>query len=274
MSKKTNIFIIIVLSILVALWIISIVFLAKDSLKKSTNEEKIITEVSYDYNEEIKEPLTENKISTISVQTTKKKNTSYLSSRSSQRNRNDEPINLEPIIENEITEQPIIQDDIEEIYTPIEEISNNVEETPLPQEDNNSNDILSYYEGHEVAGKIEIPKTNVNLYVLKDMTVFGMEIASCIYYSKGELNKYGFTLIGGHNYMNGTLFSDNYLLENGDKIYFTTPDGEKKEYTIYNKFLTSPNDVSHLQKDANCLPEIYLQCCTSDDSKVLIIQAK
>lgn len=130
------------------------------------------------------------------------------------------------------------------------------------------------YNGYPIVGKIEIPKTGLNIPIITNVSVGGMKEAPCVLYTTGELNKSGNTLIVGHNYMNGTLFSDNGKLANGDKIKVTTLDGTVVEYTIYNKFVTTSEDVSYLKRETTT-PEITIQSCTDDNNDDrLIIEAK
>lgn len=134
--------------------------------------------------------------------------------------------------------------------------------------------IPATYKGYNVSGKIEIPKTGVNLYVFSSQTVGGMEIASCILCSTGSLNINGNTIITGHNYRNGRLFSNNNSISIGDKIYITTVDNVRKEYTVYDKFLTTPEDASFYIRDTSNGPEITLSSCSDDDTQRVIILAK
>jgi len=134
--------------------------------------------------------------------------------------------------------------------------------------------VTTEYKGFKTSGIIEIPKTGLNIPILSEVTVKGMEQAPCILYSTGELNKNGNNLIVGHNYQNGTIFSRNASLQIGDKIIVTSLDGMKIEYVIYNKFITTPEDVSYLIRDTNNLPEITLSSCTNDNISRIIILAK
>lgn len=155
-------------------------------------------------------------------------------------------------------------------------VENTIETTlqDLSQLEEEQDFILEEYKGFETIGKIEIPQTGVNTPILNQVTVKGMENAPCLLYATGELNHNGNNLIVGHNYRNGTIFSDNKNLELGDKIYVTTLDGQKIEYTIYNKFVTTAEDVSYIKRDTNDKPEITLSCCTDDDEYRIIILAK
>ena len=125
----------------------------------------------------------------------------------------------------------------------------------------------------QLYGKIEIPKTGVNMPILANQTVGGMEIAACMLFSSGSLNNSGKTLITGHNYRNGKLFSNNNNLQVGDLIYITTLDGKMLEYTIYNKIITNPEDVSFLMNKSEDV-EIFLSSCTDDDINRIVIMAK
>ncbi len=130
------------------------------------------------------------------------------------------------------------------------------------------------YNGFTVAGKITIPKTGVDTPFLDNVSVSGMMQAPCLLYKTGEINLSGNTFIVGHNLRDGTLFSNNNLLEIGDKIIITAMDGSSKEYAIYDKFITTPEDTSYLKRKIGDIPEITLQCCTDDDENRIIILAK
>lgn len=181
--------------------------------------------------------------------------------------------------ENKIEEMPIQlkQQEDNKQETSIDAIVENiietvVEEVAKPEE---KQEIISReYKGFATVGKIEIPQTGVDTPILEQVTVKGMENAPCLLYATGELNQNGNNLIVGHNYRNGTIFSDNKNLKLGDKIYVTTLDGQRIEYTIYNKFVTTAEDVRYIKRDTNNKPEITLSCCTDDDEYRIIILAK
>ncbi len=171
---------------------------------------------------------------------------------------------------NEVAEEVKTVIESEAIATEIEEIPAVVQSTePVPA----PTPLETTYKGFNVAGKITIPKTGVDTPFLDRVTVNGMEVAPCLLLQSGELNVSGNAYIVGHNYMNGTLFSDNGKLEVGDKIIITAMDGTEKEYTIYNKFVTTPEDTSFLKRELSGA-EITLQSCTDDEEGRIIILAK
>lgn len=130
------------------------------------------------------------------------------------------------------------------------------------------------YKGFEVLGTMEMPKTNFKYPVLApNVTTKKLETSVVFLYGNG-LNQVGNSVIIGHNYRNGLFFSNNKKLSIGDKIYVTDNDGNKIEYTIYDKFETTPEDTSFYQRDTSGKPEITLSTCTDDSKARLIIFAR
>ena len=129
------------------------------------------------------------------------------------------------------------------------------------------------YKGYNMVGTIEIPKTGLKCPVLESASSDAIEVAVAVYAGVG-LNKVGNTVITGHNYKNGTFFSDNYKLLNGDKIYITDTSGKKVIYTIYKIYKTTPEDLEYVRRDTEGRREISLTTCTDDTENRLIIWAK
>lgn len=183
-------------------------------------------------------------------------------------------------IENNISIENQMQNNIE--LKPSHEVDKKLNENILiqPEEkiygyDENAIEVQDFYNGFKACGYIEIPKTNLSLPVLDGQTVSGMEYSCCMLYTTGEMNLSGNTYIVGHNYENGTLFSNNKQLEIGDKIILTGMQKNRLEYTIYNIFNTDPMDTSYLTKEIDDETiELTLQTCNNDDADTrLIIQA-
>lgn len=144
--------------------------------------------------------------------------------------------------------------------------------------DNNGNsttDNKEKYKGFNVAGTIEIPAINLKYFVLESSSKAAIEVAVGIYEEDiTELNLVGNTTIVGHNYRNGTFFSNNKKLVEGDKIYITDSTGKKVTYTIYKTYTTTPEDSSHLYRDTAGKREITLLTCTDDTQSRLVILAR
>lgn len=136
---------------------------------------------------------------------------------------------------------------------------------------NSTSDVVTY-EGFTVVGRMEIPKIDLDLPVLERATKNSLEKSIGILTGPG-LNKVGNTIIVGHNYRNGTFFSRNSELKNGDEIYITDTTGTRIEYTIYNIYTTSSEDSEYITRDTAGKREISLSTCTDDSNYRLVIWA-
>lgn len=131
------------------------------------------------------------------------------------------------------------------------------------------------FNGFVVAGTIEIPKTNLKCPIISrsDYSPKALETSVVEIYGPG-LNQVGNTTISGHNYRNGTFFSNNKKLNVGDKIYITDLEGKRLTYTIYEKFEAEDNYSDYMTRDTNGAIEISLSTCTDDSKARIIILAK
>lgn len=129
------------------------------------------------------------------------------------------------------------------------------------------------YKGFNMVGKIEIPKIGLRYPVLESVSPNSIDVAVAVLYGPG-VNEIGNTVIIGHNWRNGTFFSNNKKLANGDKIYLTDLTGKKVTYTIYKKYNTSTDDFEYGVRDTKGKREITLSTCTDDSKQRLILWAK
>ena len=121
------------------------------------------------------------------------------------------------------------------------------------------------YKGFTMVGTIEISKINLKYPILEKVSDKALDTAVCLMY--GKLNTEGNTVIIGHNYRNGTFFSNLYKLSNGDKITISDYTGKSMTYTVYSMFEVEPEDMSVYKRETNGATEITLITCT-DDSKM------
>lgn len=129
------------------------------------------------------------------------------------------------------------------------------------------------YKGFTMVGTIEIPKINLKYPVLDRASKASMEKSVGISFGPG-LNKVGNTVIMGHNYRNGTFFSDLYKLANNDEIYITDESGTRIKYLVYNIYETGAEDFDYASRDTAGKREISLSTCTDDVNGRIIIWAK
>ena len=129
------------------------------------------------------------------------------------------------------------------------------------------------YQGYTVAGTMKIPAINLNYPIVEEITTHSLETALVVLYPNGDnLNQPGNTVVIGHNYRNGTFFSNLKKLSNGAKIYVTDFRGTTITYEVYNIFEASSTDTSFYSRDTNGLAELTLSTCTdaSNDQRTII----
>jgi LPXTG-site transpeptidase (sortase) family protein len=78
---------------------------------------------------------------------------------------------------------------------------------------------------------------------------------------------------GEYNY-NGTMFGKVKKLELGDVINLTDLEGTIKQYTIYDKYITNPNDISITETKEFGSRELTLITCTNDSKMRVIVKAR
>ena len=150
---------------------------------------------------------------------------------------------------------------------------NQIQETDPSSNGNKKNLAKQTYKGFTVVGKIEIPATKVNYPILDRASEDSMKVSVGVLYGAG-INQVGNTVIAGHNYRNGTFFSNNKNLKLGDVIYITDLDGNRIKYTIYNIYVTASNDFDYATRDTAGKREITITTCTDDVNSRLVIWAK
>lgn len=137
----------------------------------------------------------------------------------------------------------------------------------------NSTSAKKKYKGFTVVGTMKIPTINLEYPIVEEVTTTSLNTAlTFLYPSPDNLNMPGNSVIIGHNYRNGTFFSNLKKLTNGAKIYVTDYRGTSLTYEVYNKFEAHEADTSFYQRDTNGLAELTLSTCTdaSNDQRTII----
>ena len=131
------------------------------------------------------------------------------------------------------------------------------------------------FNGFVTSGTIEIPAINLKSPVLAQSEYSPKALDTAVVETYGPgLNQVGNTTIFGHNYRNGTFFSNNKKLKVGDKIFITDTTGKRLTYIIYDKFEAKDNYSEYMVRDTQGAIEISLSTCTDDGKARLIILAK
>lgn len=150
--------------------------------------------------------------------------------------------------------------------------------TELSNQNDNSNTNITM-EGYNVIGVVKIPKIELE-YPILDIDTYNPEETkapmniSIVKYWGGNVNDYGNLSIAGHNKYNGTMFGKTKYLEIGDIVELTDLNNITIQYSIYEKFITDPNDVTILQTTDDTVREVTLITCTNGNKQRLILKAK
>ena len=150
-----------------------------------------------------------------------------------------------------------------------EEESGSQEQSPIQLE----------YKGYKVIGIVKIPKIKLE-YPILEIGDIDPENAkepmklSIIKYWGENVNDYGNLSIAGHNNKDGTMFGKTKKLEIGDIVELTDLNGQTIQYSIYDIFVTDPNDVSILLPKDEVIREVTLITCTNGNKQRLILKAK
>lgn len=126
------------------------------------------------------------------------------------------------------------------------------------------------FKGFEIIGKLEIPKLNIDKYILKESTSKALKASVTKLYGP-EINEIGNFCIAGHNY--NTMLKELKNLEKKDKIILTDVFGDSVCYEVYDNYQSSPKDISCLNQNTGGEKEVTLITCTPGAINRVIVKA-
>lgn len=150
----------------------------------------------------------------------------------------------------------------------IQEVVAEIKEVPTSDETR-----YIQYEGYQVIGTIQIPRFNIEYPILIESTADSLT-KSISRVGNGKVNEIGNLTLAGHNYIDGTMFGRIDELENGDEIVILDLYGNSVKYSVFDKYVTNPDDVSVLDATEEETREVTLVTCTNGNLNRLIIKAK
>ena len=147
--------------------------------------------------------------------------------------------------------------------------TNNIKENEkvYPKEE-----VIKEYKGYEVDSKLEIPKIELETYILKDFSKETLNMSVTKFWGC-KPNTIGNYCIAGHNFKNKNMFHDLKKLERNDNLFIIDNKVGKVEYEIYDIYKVLPEDTSCLEQETNGKKEVTLITCTSDSEERIIIKA-
>lgn len=165
-------------------------------------------------------------------------------------------------VNNQIKEKELINT-VADIKVKLEEI----------KESENNEKIITKYKGYDIVGIIEIPKINIEYPIINQTSDEAMALSITKFWGN-NVNDIGNFTMAGHNYFDGTMFSNTNKLNIGDTIKMTDLDGKTIEYKVFDKYIIDPNDVKCVQSVKENTREITLITCINGRNNRLVVKAR
>ena len=134
-------------------------------------------------------------------------------------------------------------------------------------------DVPLEYKGYTVISKLEIPKIDLETYVLEKYLEETLNISVVKFYGANP-NEVGNFCIAGHNFKNKNMFKNLKKLSVRDNLFIIDNDIGRVEYEIFDIYKVSPNDVACLLQETNGKREVTLITCTNDSKERIIVKAR
>ena len=133
-------------------------------------------------------------------------------------------------------------------------------------------DILTTYKGYPVIAKLEIPKIDLETYVISEYSNQALGVSVTKFYG-GNPNEVGNFCIAGHNYITKNMFHDLKNLSIGDTFTLIDTNHHEGFYKIYSVETVEPDETQCLSQKTDGRIEVTLITCTADSSKRIIVKA-
>lgn len=153
----------------------------------------------------------------------------------------------------------------------IEEYENN-EEKEIKDKEYPKEEIEKNYKGYDVLAKLEIPKIELETYVI-NFSENALNVSVTKFWGPNP-NEIGNLCIAGHNFKNKNMFHNLKKLQIGDKLTIKDNNIGIIGYEIYNIYTVIPEDVTCLSQETDGKREVTLITCTNDSKKRIIIKAR
>ena len=151
----------------------------------------------------------------------------------------------------------------------IKDSENTAQDTSIHQ---TKESILTTYKGYPVIAKLEIPKINLETYVISEYSNQALGVSVTKFYG-GNPNEIGNFCIAGHNYITKNMFHDLKKLSIGDTFTLVDTNNHEGIYKIYLVETVEPNETQCLSQKTDGRIEVTLITCTTDSSKRIIVKA-
>ena len=187
-------------------------------------------------------------------------------------------------LSHEILEQIINDNTIIEERTIVVALDNNADDEeavqiqPIVEEPENEEPPVrevttSDGQNYETEAVLTIPKLGISYPVLTEESEELLKVSLCKYWGPNP-NEVGNYCVVGHNYKNGTMFGKLSMTSVGDEITLKDLSGKTITYSINNKYVVEPTDVSCTSQLTNGQRELTLITCTDYGKRRLVVKAR
>ena len=133
-------------------------------------------------------------------------------------------------------------------------------------------DVTLEYKGYTVISKLEIPKIDLETYVLEKYLEETLNISVVKFYGANP-NEIGNFCVVGHNFQNNNMFKNLYKLKIGDTLFISDNENGKIEYKVNDIYTVFPEQTKCLSQKTNGKIETTLITCTKDSKERIIVKA-
>lgn len=134
-------------------------------------------------------------------------------------------------------------------------------------------DVLLEYKGYKVISKLEIPKIDLETYVLEKYLEETLNVSVVKFYGANP-NEIGNFCIAGHNFKNKNMFRNLKNLSIGDNLFIIDNKKGRVEYEIFDIYKVNPKDVACLSQETKGEKQVTLITCTNDSKERIIVKAR
>lgn len=126
---------------------------------------------------------------------------------------------------------------------------------------------------YETEAVLNYQKLGINYPVLSEQSDELLKISLNKYWGP-KPNTVGNYCIVGHNYKNGKMFGKLSMASIGDEVELTDLNNKTITYTVYNKYVVEPTDVTCTSQLTNGKKELTLITCTNYGKQRLVVKCR
>ncbi len=147
------------------------------------------------------------------------------------------------------------------------------EQEVIIEENNETTHVTQDGQSYTTEAVLNIPSLGINYPILSDTSEELLKISLNKFWGPSP-NEVGNYCIVGHNYKNKKMFGKLSSIKNGDIVELTDNSGKTIKYTVYNKYVVEPEDVSCTSQLTNGNKEVTLITCTNYGKQRLVVKAR